>query len=189
MRKFRRLFYDSLDYLKGSNNYIAAIILIFLSSIFIGFAFHSSFSFLDEILRKLIDNVRGLNLQETILFIFSNNTRSAFLGLFLGFILGIFPIIASVSNGIVLGYVLRGVWINSGISDFWKILPHGIFELPAIFIALGLGIKLGMFVFSKEKKRELWLRLKYSLVIFVFIILPLLIMAAIIEGLLIFAYK
>jgi len=174
MRKFRRLFYDSLDYLKGSNNYIAAIILIFLSSIFIGFAFHSSFSFLDEILRKLIDNVRGLNLQETILFIFSNNTRSAFLGLFLGFILGIFPIIASVSNGIVLGYVLRGVWINSGISDFWKILPHG---------------KLGMFVFSKEKKRELWLRLKYSLVIFVFIILPLLIMAAIIEGLLIFAYK
>ncbi|MEI6731787.1 MAG: stage II sporulation protein M, partial [archaeon] len=74
-------------------------------------------------------------------------------------------------------------------SSFWKIVPHGIFELPAIFVSLGLGIKLGAFVFGPERKKEFVRRALASLKVFVYVVLPLLIIAAIIEGMLIFLYK
>lgn len=178
-----------MRYLKESKGYIYAISLVFLAGILAGFIFYGQFSFLEEILKELMLKIRGLGLWETIGFILQNNAQSAFLGLFLGILLGIFPVINTISNGIILGYVMKGVFISGGISEFWKILPHGVFELPAIIISLALGLKLGMFVFSKKRKEELLERLKNSFFIFIFIVLPLLIVAAIVEGILIFIYK
>lgn len=180
---------DSINYLRESKRHIAAISLIFLSSIAIGFAFYQEFGFIEDVLKQLVDKIDGLGSLETILFIFQNNLRSAFLGLFLGLFLGVFPVMAALSNGIILGYVFRKVFINSGVFEFWRILPHGIFEIPAVMIALGLGMRLGMFIFSKNAKKEFWKRVKNSLILFIFAIIPLLLIAAIIEGLLITAYK
>jgi stage II sporulation protein M len=182
-------FGKAFSYLRESRNYIYAIALIFVCGLFIGFAYSDSFKFLDDFLKQLVSQIKGLNLMDTILFIFRNNMTSAFFGLFLGVILGIFPIMNVISNGIILGYVMKGVWIDSGISNFWRIFPHGIFELPAVFISLALGLKLGMFVFSKNPGREFLSRLKNSFIIFVVVVLPLLLVAAIIEGILIFLYK
>ena len=182
-------FLESLAYLKASKNYIYAMVLIFLAGSMIGFVFFEQFGFLDEILRELISRIEGLGMFGIIGFILQNNAKSAFFGLFLGIFLGIFPIFTAVTNGAILGYVMRGVWIDSGIREMWRILPHGIFELPAILISLGLGLKLGMFVFSKNKKEEFLSRIKNSFLVFIFIILPLLVVAAFIEGILIFLYK
>ena len=77
---------------------------------------------------------------------------------------------------------------DGGLS-LWKILPHGIFELPAVFIALGIGIKLGMFIFQKKKLESLKNYSINSLRVFLLIILPLLVIAGIIEGTLIFLLK
>jgi len=68
----------------------------------------------------------------------------------------------------------------------WRILPHGIFELPAVFIALGMGLKFGGFIFQKEKIKSLREYFWNSLRVFLFVVLPLLIIAGIIEGTLIF---
>jgi len=64
-------------------------------------------------------------------------------------------------------------------------LPHGIFELPAIIISFALGIKLGSFVFAKEPWAELRRFVINCIRIFFFIVIPLLVIAAIIEGILI----
>ena len=61
----------------------------------------------------------------------------------LGIFLGIFPIITTISNGVILGYVLKRTAESVGVIEFWRLFPHGIFELPAVFISLGLGLKLG----------------------------------------------
>ena len=61
--------------------------------------------------------------------------------------------------------------------------------MPAVFISLGLGLKLGMFIFSKKPGLELRKRFFESLNVFLFIVVPLLIIAAIIEGILIFIFK
>jgi stage II sporulation protein M len=182
---FSKIFDSSLKYIKESRNYIYFVIILFFFSAIIGFFFPDNFRFIDAILKEIAEKASSLKGLDLIIFIFDNNIRSAFLGLILGVLLGVFPFINALSNGIVLGYVFSKVWQISGFADFWRILPHGIFELPAIFIALGIGIKLGMFVFSNNKMKEFKYRFWSSLKAFVSIIAPLLIIAAIIEGLLI----
>jgi stage II sporulation protein M len=185
MKKFR----ESWNYLKENRSYVYAVILLFAAGIVIGAAFSDKFTFIDDFLKGIAEKTAGMSTPRLILFIFQNNLQSAFAGLFFGIVLGIFSIFDCILNGVVLGYVMKRVWMNSGFWDFWRILPHGIFELPAIFISLALGLKLGMFIFAKAKIKELKKRLLNSAIIFVVIVIPLLVAAAIIEGLLILAYK
>jgi stage II sporulation protein M len=195
-RKEKRLFDlcriyagDSFSYIKESRNYIYLVIGFFVLSTLAGFYFSSQLGFLDAIIKNLLERTQNLNGIDLILFIFSNNISVAFTGLFFGILFGIFPVINSVSNGLVLGYVLSRVYIISGASEFWRILPHGIFELPAIFISLGLGIRLGMSVFSRQFIKDVKYAVVNSMKVFFFVIMPLLIVAAVIEGLLIIVLK
>ena len=75
---------------------------------------------------------------------------------------------------------------EGGLLILLNLLPHGIFELPAIFLAFGLGLKFGTFWMKKKKIKTLLDYFWNSLRVFLLIILPLLIIAAIIEGILIF---
>lgn len=180
---------EAFGYLGESKNYLWAIALIFIAGALVGFAFSESFSFLDSILGELISKISGMGPGELILFILQNNVKSSLYGIAFGVVLGIFPLITTLFNGILIGYVMKAVWLEAGVGEFWRILPHGVFELPAVVISLALGLKLGMFVFSKNAFGELKDRLKKSLIIFLCLVVPLLVVAAIIEGLLIFAYK
>lgn len=188
-QKKRTDFDEAIDYLKESKNYAIAIGLIFACGLITGFVFSGNFSFLDEFLKEIMQKIEGMNAFELILFILGNNAKSAFSGMVFGLVLGIFPVIVSMFNGILLGYVMKGVWINDGFGQIWRILPHGIFELPAVFISLGLGLKLGMTIFSKRKKGEFLRRVKNSALIFLSVVVPLLVIAAVIEGVLISLYK
>jgi len=178
-------FSQALDFLSDSKKYIYASIILFFASALIGFFFASHFSFIEKILQQLVDETYGLGTLDLIVFIFWNNLKSAFIGLALGIAFGIMPIINAVSNGVVLGYVFNKIYNISGFADFWRILPHGIFELPAIFISLGMGMKLGSYIFTRKKNESLLHNIKRAFYAFVLVVVPLLIIAAIIEGLLI----
>src|SRR3989344_5449655 len=141
---------ESFDYIKKSKNYIYFSIGVFLFFCFIGFFFAENFTFLDTYLKEILSKSQNLDGISLILYIFKNNVGVSFLSIILGIFLGIFPLFNSLSNGLVLGYVFAKVYSISGVSEFWRILPHGIFELPAIFISLGLGVRMGVFVFSKN---------------------------------------
>jgi stage II sporulation protein M len=185
LNKRFRWYHDSFKYLKESRNYIYAVAWVFLASAFIGFIFSSQFGFIDELLKELIDKTQGLSVEELIWFIFTNNLTSSFLAMVLGFFLGIFSLFNSFFNGILLGYVYSKASGIAGFGIIWKIAPHGVFELPAIFISLGMGVKLGMFLFAKEKKKVFIDRIKNSMKTYICIVIPLLLIAAIIEGILI----
>ncbi len=174
---------ESIEYVRNSFGYIYFIIIIFFLSFLAGFIFPSNFSFLDKFLKDLIDKTVDLNWIELFLFIFQNNLQSAFFGLFLGIAFGIFPLINTLTNGVVLGYVSSKVASEVSIIELWRLLPHGIFELPAIFIALGLGLRLGLSVF--QRKEGIKYTLYKSANSFLFVVLPLLLIAAFIESLLI----
>ncbi len=185
----RKNFRNAIAYLKESKNYIWAIALIFAVGIIVGFIFSGELSFLEKFIEEILKKTEGLNTGELILFIFQNNLISSLYGMVFGIVLGVLPVFTSLFNGLVLGYVFRRVWDSSGIREFWRILPHGIFELPAVFISLALGLKLGMFIFAKNKKEEFRQRLLKSLIIFIAIVIPLLAIAAVIESILISFYK
>ena len=193
VRKIRNkknsLWKESIVYLKTTLTFIYIMIAVFFISAFIAFSFSEQFSFFDELLRELTSKIEGKNIFELIWFIFQNNVSSAFVAMIFGIILGIMPIANALINGALLGYVYSLASSEGGFRVIVYLLPHGIFELPAVFIALGLGLKWGMFIFAGKGKRksEFLKRFFGSMKVFLTIVLPLLIIAAIIEGLLIVA--
>jgi len=128
-------------------------------------------------------------LKETIFMIFTNNLFVSFLGIILGVFFGVIPVIVIVSNAYAVGFVAQKSVDVAGITVLWRLFPHGIFELPALFISLALGIKLGSFVFAVKPWKTLNDYFISSMKIFFYIILPLLVVAAIIEGALIVMMK
>jgi len=178
----------SFGYLRDCKYFIYIIVAMFFIFALIGF-FVPIPEFISEqllnLMNELIEKTRGMSGKELIVFIFLNNLQSSFFGMMGGFFIGIFSILTTILNGYLLGFASLIVVGEGGFSVLLKLLPHGIFELPAIFISLGLGLKFGTFIFQnniwKSFKAFFW----NSLRVFAFVVLPLLIIAAIIEGILI----
>jgi len=176
-------FKEAISYLKESKTQILIITIIFITSILIGFFNADKLTIIDTLIKQIINKTINLNATELIFFILQNNLQASFFGLVSGIFFGIFPIITTL---IVIGYVIERVSQVASLSDILKaFIPHGIFELPAVLISLGLGLKFSGFIFAKPGKiiNELKRRFFNSINVFLFIILPLLIIAAIIEGL------
>jgi uncharacterized membrane protein SpoIIM required for sporulation len=169
--KTKTQFKEATSYLKESSNYIYFTIILFAISALFGFFYRSDLTFLNKIIEQIILKTQGLNAIELTFFILQNNLQSSFLAVIIGIALGIFPIINAISNGAILGYVFGLTYDISGVSEWWRILPHGIFELPAIFISIGLGIKLGSSFVTNYfkhywKKRKILIYLPILITIF-----------------------
>ena len=183
----KRQFKEARNYLKESSNYVYISLILFVISGAFGFLNADKLSYIDTILEEIISKTLNLNTLELMFFIMQNNMLSALLALAGGIFFGIIPIFNTISNGIVIGYVISKSYEIAGASILLRLIPHGIFELPAIFISLGLGIRLGFSIFStKNRGREFLRRFYNSANVFLVVVIPLLIIAAIIEGLLIF---
>ncbi|MEW9701195.1 stage II sporulation protein M [Paenibacillus sp. SI8] len=76
--------------------------------------------------------------------IMTNNIKVAVLAFISGVTLGIGTVYLMITNGLLIG-ALAAVFMQSGKSYvFWAyILPHGIIEMTAIFIAGGAGLYMG----------------------------------------------
>ncbi len=188
-KELREDYSKCFKFIKISKNFIYLGILIFFAFALLGLFVNLPVEISNQILnyfKELVDKTKDYTGGQMVSFIFFNNLQASFLGMILGIFIGIFPLINLFGNGFVLGFAARLAIAQEGVGSLWRILPHGIFELPAIFIALGLGMKLGTFV-SEKKNRWKILKKNFveSLRVFVLVILPLLIIAAIIEGLLI----
>ena len=185
MRK-RGIYFQSFSYIKEARRYIYLAVGLFVLSGIVGAVFNSYFGFFDDVLKDIINKTQGLNMWQIMVYIFYNNVMAALFSLFLGIFIGIFPFFNAITNGLLIGYVLALSYkVTNSVFIIWRLVPHGLFELPAIFISIGLGMKLGMFIFSKNKKEVFMHRLDKSLKVFLSIVIPLLVIAAIIEGILI----
>lgn len=171
-------------FLNESRWYVVFAVGIFALTFLIGFIYpiffrEEIFSFIANIIKTL----EGKTTFELISFIFFNNLKASFMAIILGIIFGIFPLITGVVNGYVLGFVSRETASKEGLAVMWSLLPHGVFELPAIMLSIGIGLKIGTSIFRKKKNLEY--NLREGLRFFIFVIFPLLLIAGIIEGFLI----
>jgi stage II sporulation protein M len=178
-------------YLKESKPHFVLIIMIFGLSFLLGFLFPIPPVFLEAIqqfIEDIIMKTEGLSSLQLFWFIFQNNVLTSFVGLFLGLFLGLIPLLVSFVNGYVLGFVSIVSIQNLGVLSLWKLIPHGIFELPALIISLALGLRLGSFILAEsgKKMKTLKYNLKNSFRVFIFIIVPLLLIAGLIETALLF---
>lgn len=117
--------------------------------------------------------------------IMTNNIKVAFLAFVGGITLGILTIYILVANGILLG-ALAALFLQHGMFyDFWAyIVPHGMLELTAIFIAGGSGLLMGYRIIVPDNYPRNF-QIKYQAFRSVQLLLgtiPLFVIAAIIEG-------
>ncbi len=183
------VFYRTLfQYISEQKFYFLGITLVFFSIALFSFFVPPTPEIQQELLKviqNLLAETEGMNALELTIFIFWNNLQASFMGLFFGIFLGIFPVLAAIVNGYLVGFVAAKSVSVEGLFVLWRLLPHGVFELPAVFIALGLGVRLGLSPFSSKPWPSFKYHLQRSTQVFFAIVMPLLIIAAIIEGLLI----
>lgn len=119
------------------------------------------------------------------LLIFVNNfLKTLILGLVLGVLVAIPPMIFVFLNGLTIGLVSSIVAKRSGVLFvLLGILPHGTLEVPALLISCALGVKVGLTVYNSIKKGgfEVGSTFKRCIKTYLKVVVPLLILAAIIE--------
>ena len=183
------IYAECWNFIKESKKQIYFAIGLFIFFVLIGFFIAPPKEFELQLIQKLKEIAMmfsGASLVQTIWMIFSNNIFVCFLSIILGILFGIFPFLILVSNGYLIGYVAQKAVSSEGILILWRLFPHGIFELPAVLISAGLGLKLGASLFNKQDFRIVF---KKSMLVFICIVLVLLLIAAIIEGTLVFFIK
>lgn len=178
---------QTFAFIKKSKPFIVAIIILFSIFFLIGF-FVPVPTYLMQIISDFINELAmktgEMSVVELIQFIFVNNIQVSFLGMILGFFFGLVPLTFAVINGYMLGFISFVSVQKAGIGILWRLLPHGIFELPAVFISLGIGLRFGSLILRnklKEFKSFFWNCIRTCLLV----IIPLLIIAGIIEGILV----
>jgi len=187
-RGCKKNYLEVLEFLKESRKMIYGVIGLFFISALTSFFLPVPASIVEiikQVIQNMIESTEGLGTFQLIRYIFFNNLLVSFVGIVFGALLGIVPLILILTNGYVVGYVARISVEAQGFGVLWKLFPHGIFELPAIFISLGIGLKLAGALFNSEADKTFINRLKLAIKTFFLLILPLLLIAAIIEGLLI----
>jgi len=181
----------SWKFLKQIKNYVYISIALFFVFAIFGFIFPVFFK--DEILsfvKNITAQISNYNLPELISFIFLNNLKASFFAMLLGVIFGFFPVITAIINGYLVGFVAKYAVSEGGLFVLWKLLPHGIFELPAVLISIGMGLRLGRDLIRTGKEKDILKKdFMECMRLFLFIIIPLLLIAAVIEGTLIFVLR
>jgi uncharacterized membrane protein SpoIIM required for sporulation len=75
--------------------------------------------------------------------IMTNNLSVAFTTFALGITAGIGTIWMIILNGLLIGVIGAATWQSGMAVQFWSfVAPHGVLELPAIFIASGAGLEI-----------------------------------------------
>lgn len=185
---FLKIYKNLFKFFRESKGYILFATALFFLFFIVGFVSPIFFrERIAEFILGLKDIFADKNLTETILLIFLNNLKASFFAIIFGIGFGIIPFAIAVMNGYILGFISREAVNLEGIGILWRLLPHGIFELPAVLISVGIGLKLGITLI--KQKNNLKKETKNALKFFLFVVVPLLFVAAIIESLLIFYIK
>lgn len=137
------------------------------------------------VLKELSRFIASLPRPVATLIIFAKNVSAILLSFVLSPILCFVPVLTLVLNGLLLAIVSVSVAQEESLGFILAgLLPHGIFEIPALILgqaaALSFGTTLMLALFSQGKRSQLVPRLKRD-VRYLLIAFGLLVPAAIIE--------
>lgn len=141
----------------------------------------------------VMDNLRdifetGMSNPQFMALAFIQNVRVLTLAIFISiFTFGVIGLFLTLLPFGIFGYIM-GSTVQAGISPLpfiAAIVPHGIAEIPAIIIGGAAALQIGAIITSPPQNMtviEAWLRtLADTLKLFIFVVLPLLLIAAILE--------
>ena len=178
------------SYLHRLRPYLVASIVFFGVGFVIGLMIVNRFPQMadtfESSLASFVKIFRGLPKLQLAAAIFVNNTVKTLGVILLGTLFGVIPAFFLIVNGAALGVVwslsseTRGVWVS-----LLSLLPHGILELPAVFLGTAIGIMMGTSIARKlfaKSANKIGTELGQALKFFAIVIVPLLLVAAFVEA-------
>ena len=117
--------------------------------------------------------------------IMSNNLSVAFITFATGIMGGVGTVYMLVFNGLLLGVIATACWLAGMSLPLWSfVAPHGVLELPAIFIAGGAGLLIahGLLFPGVLKRRDSLAQAGAQAVRLLLGVIPMLVVAGITEG-------
>ncbi len=176
------------EYVRFIWPYAIIMAFVFFGALVAGYSSAASFPSMADALRESFSSrfqsIMTMSPLFIMLAIFLNNAFVSLLFLVLGLALGILPVVFIAFNGYLVGVIAYLAAQERGpLFILLALLPHGILELPMVFLAAGIGLRLGHQVFSAliGKPTRIKREFKDGLIFYFRWILPLLLVAAIIE--------
>src|SRR3989344_6697058 len=128
--------------------------------------------YLEKTFQSILGNVETLPRLDLALALLRQNAIACLYGLFLGVILGLLPVFSIAFNFFTLGFLFAPIlapslflgYQGSVTMFFLGIVPHGIFELPALVLAAGFGLRLGWAWLLPQASGQRWLVFRSSLI-------------------------
>jgi stage II sporulation protein M len=138
-----------------------------------------------EVFQAVVGNYGGLAGGMLFFNILVQNVMATIFVIISGVVVGIVPTFAISSNGFGLGVLFRQAAEATGYSKaVLKVLPYGVFEIPALLIAASYGLWLGVMVVRRMRGKEgilLRVQIEHAFRRYFAVVFPLLIIAAAIE--------
>jgi stage II sporulation protein M len=166
--------------------YMLVLTIIFAASFLAGTVAPTSIGKqMAEVFQAVVVNYRELAGGTLFFNILVQNVMATIFVIISGVIVGIVPTFAISSNGFGLGVLYRQAAEVSGYSKAaLKVLPYGVFEIPALLIAASYGLWLGVTVVRRMRGKESPLvrsNMEHAFRRYFAVVFPLLIIAAAIE--------
>lgn len=173
---------ESLATLRKARLWILLAASLLLTGCLLGFLFQEHLGFLQRQVAALMRQFSDKTALDFIASIFLHNLLAAYVAMCFVTLFGVLPMAMGLLNGLLLGWFAAQVLSMYGPETLMELLPHGAFEIPAVLIAWGVGIWRGFGFRVSGGSSSIFERWKEAHRVFVSIVLPLLFLAAVIEG-------
>lgn len=165
--------------------YLYVVCSLFLVSACIGFLTpHQVQQEITKTLQTFFSPLQSSTPFQVFLKIFLNNYISTLLSLLIGLFFGIGPLLFLFINGYVMGNLVAFALTKvSAAKILLAVVPHGIFEVPAVIIASSYGLWWGVRNYRKIRYRDSFPEI-FSLPLkrYLNIVVPLLVVGAFVEA-------
>ena len=181
---------EIVAYLRRIIPYFMLSIAIFSAGVVLGVIAVRHNAELADYLRRsvvgFVEHFHGLSKPRLAAAIFLNNGLKSLGAMLLGVLLGLAPLLVLIVNGAALGAIVFLTIPVRGLErTLLAILPHGVLELPAVWLATSIGLMLGGLAIKRlVKKADVDLRNEIARAgkFFFAAIVPLLFFAALVEA-------
>lgn len=166
--------------------YLLVLTLVFAASFLAGTIAPSAIrQQMIDVFKGVVGNYRGLAGGVLFFNILVQNVMATIFVVISGVMAGVIPTFAISSNGFGLGVLYRQASEVSGFpAAALKVLPYGVFEIPALLIAASYGLWLGVLAVRRMRGKEstlLRFHIEHAFRRYFAVVFPLLIVAAAIE--------
>ncbi len=177
-----------LRYVWDLRLYLLAVIAIFTLFFILGYVAAITIPEIGQTIMSSfseeVSPLKQLSPLSLMLGIFANNAIKCLLVIVLGLAFGIVPAFFMLANGLILGIVVGVTMARTSLLYVLAgTLPHGVIELPMVFISAAIGMKLGVLALKAlfGKKEGLLDKVTEALSIYFVWIFPLLLLSAFVE--------